>query len=130
MSKANPSLAKSRTTDRTNKNAYTYLNHSFQFFGQPSNRRSAKGAPQLAHLSTKSHIGRPTNGRKSAVQKPQKTIQSRATLIGFTRTRIANAISKRPMKNKILTANSVSATPNFPNQPTQSFLPCKPNTPC
>jgi len=93
-------------------------------------RSSASGAPQLAQRSTKSQIGIPTSGRRSAVQNPQKVIHKSAILIGFIKINTASAISKRPIKNRSLAARPASETPNWANQPIQSFLPCNAKTPC
>src|SRR3989338_1925086 len=106
------------------------LNQSFNVLGHPTKRSSASGAPQLAHRSTKSQIGMPTSGRRSAVQNPQKVIHKSAILIGFIKINTASTISKRPIKNRSLAARPASETPNWANQPIQSFLPCNAKTPC
>src|SRR3989344_4626825 len=97
---------------------FFYLNHSFNVRGQPTKRSNARGAPQLAQRSMKSQTGSPTNGLKSAVQNPQKAIHKSAMRIGFIRTKIASAISDRPIKNKSCVANFGSLPPKLANQPT------------
>jgi len=106
------------------------LTQSLKDFGQPNKRRRASGAPQFAERSTKSQIGSPTIGRKSAVQKPQNIIQSRRIRIGFKRTKNARVVSISPTINKSLVARTVSVIPKMENHPIQVSLPCSAKTPC
>ncbi len=69
------------------------------FFFLYKTKKSARGAAQLAHLSTKSQTGSPTSGRSRAVQNPQKAAQSKTGLTGLISTINATVMSNKPIKN-------------------------------
>src|SRR3989344_819353 len=81
-----------------------YLNHSLKFFGHPSKNNNARGAPQFAHLSTKSQTGSgPIGQRIIAVHNPQSAIHKTAIRTGLIRVRTAKARSSTPMSKSRVT---------------------------
>lgn len=59
------------------------LSQSFKFWGIPRSNNKANGAPQLAALSTKSHIGSPEIGRTVAVANAHIAAHRTTTRIGY-----------------------------------------------
>lgn len=92
--------------------------------------KRARGAPQFAQRSTKSHTGCPTSGLTNAVQKPQRVAQSNTIRIGFNKTIKATSISSMPTMVNSVVAVAKSVPVNCCIHLIQSALPCKAKIPC